>query len=67
MLMTIDTTYARFDLPHAVQQRLQQLLDRQDTGESLNNAEHHEAVGLVEIAEFLSLLNLRAQRLEQVA
>jgi hypothetical protein len=55
-----ELTY--FQLPNAVQQRLQFLLDRQDAGEQLSQAERQEAEGLVELAEFLSLLRLRSQR-----
>jgi hypothetical protein len=55
-----ELTY--FKLPNAVQERLQFLLDRQDAGEQLIPAERQEAEGLVELAEFLSLLSLRSQR-----
>ncbi|GCL40060.1 hypothetical protein SR1949_51940 [Sphaerospermopsis reniformis] len=56
----VNLTY--FQLPEAVQARLQFLLDRQDTGEELTLAERNEAEGLVDLAEFLSLLSLRSQR-----
>jgi ribosome assembly protein YihI (activator of Der GTPase) len=46
-----------------VHKRLQTLLDRQDQGETLSTEEKEEAEGLVELAEFLSLLRTRAQRL----
>ena len=52
----------QFRLPPAVNKRLQQLLDRQDTGETLTQAKQEEAEGLVDLAEFLSLMRLRAQR-----
>ena len=58
----IPVDLARFELPDAVQARLQALLDRQDAGQPLTAAERQEAEGLVELAEFLSLLHLRAQR-----
>jgi hypothetical protein len=51
-----------FRLPAAVNERLQNLLDRQDRGETLTESERKEAEGLVELAELLSLLRLRAQR-----
>ena len=51
-----------FRLPEGVQQRLQDLLDRQDHGMDLTPAERQEAEGLVNLAELLSLLRLRAQR-----
>ncbi|MEM6503664.1 MAG: hypothetical protein AAF685_17730 [Cyanobacteria bacterium P01_C01_bin.89] len=55
----------KFQLPEAVQRRLQFLLDRQDEGEKLSTLERQEAEGLVELAEFLSLLQLRARRVSQ--
>jgi len=56
---------AKFKLPKGVNKRLQHLLDRQDRGESLSPAERLEAEGLVNLAEFLSLLHLRAQRIRR--
>jgi hypothetical protein len=58
----IPLELARFQLPEAVQARLQALLDRQDAGQTLTPEEREEAEGLVELAEFLSLLRLRALR-----
>ena len=58
----IPVDLARFELPDAVQARLQTLLDRQDAGQPLTAAERQEAEGLVKLAEFLALLHLRAQR-----
>jgi hypothetical protein len=55
----------RFKLPEGVNQRLQALLDRQDQGEQLMPAERQEAEGLVDLAELLSLLQLRARRIAQ--
>lgn len=52
----------RFRLPLAVNKRLQELLDRQDQGQRLTSAERKEADGLVNLAELLSLLQLRAGR-----
>jgi hypothetical protein len=52
----------KFTLPEGVDQRLQELLDRQDRGETLTPAERKEAEGLVNLAELLSLLRLRAQK-----
>jgi len=53
---------AKFRLPKGVAKRLQDLLDKQDSGEQLTPAEGREAEGLVDLAEVLSLLRLRAQR-----
>ncbi|MEM8639179.1 MAG: hypothetical protein AAGG51_10240 [Cyanobacteria bacterium P01_G01_bin.54] len=61
----IPVELTHFQLPDALQIRLQTLLDRQDSGETLSTAEQAEALGLVELAEFLSLLKLRAQRKAQ--
>ncbi|MBF2004014.1 MULTISPECIES: hypothetical protein [Chlorogloeopsis] len=61
-IIEIPIELAQFQLPQAVQERLQFLLDRQDAGEELNQTERREAEGLVELAEFLSLLSLRSQR-----
>jgi hypothetical protein len=52
----------QFKLPKAVNNRLQQLLDRQDKGEKLTSAERKEAEGLVNLTEMLSLLRLRSER-----
>lgn len=55
----------QFRLPRGVDDRLQVLLDRQDQGETLTPEEQTEAAGLVNLAEFLSLLQLRARRVWQ--
>jgi len=55
----------QFKLPSGVNDRLQDLLDRQDQGERLTDSELKEAEGLVDLAEFLSLLKMRTQRLGQ--
>ena len=66
MTLTIEvdpsTDLARFRLPGAVAARLQELLDRQDSGQPLTDKERAEAEGLVDLAEFLALLRLRAER-----
>ena len=54
---------ARFRLPDGVQSRLQDMLDRQDAGQALSENERREAEGLVDLAELLSLLRLRSERL----
>jgi hypothetical protein len=66
MTLTLDIDLpddlARFRLPAAVNARLQALLDRQDSGQSLTPLERDEAEGLVNLAELLTLLRLRAER-----
>ena len=53
---------ARLRLPKAVANRLQRLLDQQDSGQPLTAEERGEAQGLVDLAEFLTLLRLREER-----
>ena len=53
---------ARFRLPEGVQERLTTLLDKQDGGQPLTDSERREAEGLVNLADLLSLLRLRAER-----
>ena len=60
--LEIPADLSRFRLPAGVQARLQELLDRQDEGGTLTAAERQEADGLVNLAELLSLLKLRAER-----
>lgn len=55
----------QFKLPKGVDNRLQELLDRQDRGEKLTKAETKEAEGLVDLAEMLSLLRMRSQRISR--
>lgn len=63
----IPLELAQFELPEAVRARLHWLLDRQDAGDPLTPAERREAEGLVELAEFLSLLHLRGMRAASAA
>jgi hypothetical protein len=41
------------------------LLDRQEAGEPLSEAERQEAEGLVDLADLLSLLQMRSERLSR--
>lgn len=61
-IIQIPVELTCFQLPKAVRDRLDFLLDRQDRGETLTLAERQEAEGLVDLSEFLSLLHLRSQR-----
>jgi hypothetical protein len=66
MTLTLDIDLPddlqRLRLPPAVAARLQALLDRQDSGQPLSAPERDEAEGLVNLAELLTLLRLRAER-----
>ena len=66
-IIELPADLARFELPAAVEQRLQHLLERQDAGESLTPDELGEAEGLAELAKFLSLLRLRATPSQRTA
>ena len=52
----------QFRLPKGVNRRLQDLLDKQSEEGKLSKAERQEAEGLVNLAEMLTLLRLRAER-----
>ena len=65
--LEVPDDLARFRLPPGVQARLQALLDRQDDGVTLTTAERQEAAGLVNLADLLSLLRLRAERARESA
>ncbi|MRG96938.1 hypothetical protein GF068_34190 [Polyangium spumosum] len=62
MELELSGEMARLHLPEGVDRRLQALLDKQDRGEPLTEDEQVEAEGLVELADLLSLLRLRASR-----
>ena len=53
---------SRYRLPAGVQSRLQDLLDKQDDGQPLTDSERSEAEGLVDLAEFLTILRLRSEK-----
>jgi hypothetical protein len=62
--LRIPADLGHFKLPRGVEARLQWLLDRQDQGTALTKAERSEAEGLVDLAESMTLLKLRASRSE---
>lgn len=51
---------ARFRLPAGVNARLTALLDKQDSGQDLTEQERNEAEGLVDLADTLTYLGLKA-------
>ena len=63
--LEIPADVEQFHLPPGVQQRLQDILDRQDQGTTLTLAERQEAERLVNLSNLLSLLRLRGQRAAQ--
>lgn len=60
--LDIPRDWRKFRLPNALNNRLQELLDRQDVECKLTQAERREAQALMELAEMLSLMKLRAER-----
>ncbi len=52
---------ARFKLPAGVNERLTSLLDKQDSGQALTDQERREAEGLVDLADTLTYLGLKAK------
>ena len=61
--LEVPDDLARLRLPAGVQQRLTELLDKQDTGTMLTDAKRHQAEGLVDLAELLWLLRLQSERM----
>jgi len=59
--LDVPRDWRNFQLPRALDIRLQELLDRQDAEGKLTRAERREAEALVELAEMLTLMKLRAK------
>lgn len=60
--LTMPDDFEKLRLPAAVHDRLQHLFDKQSRERKLSRAERREAEGLMDVAELLSLLKLRAKR-----
>ncbi len=60
--LDVPADWAKFRLPSALQERLQELLDRQDCDGKLSTAERKEAKALTELVDMLTLMKLRAER-----
>ena len=58
--LEMPTDLARLRLPEGLHRRLRVLLDKQDQGHALTDDERAEAEGIVELADLLTLLRLRA-------
>lgn len=52
---------ALFKLPAGVNERLTSLLEKQDSGQALTDQEKREAEGLVDLADTLTYLGLKAK------
>ena len=60
--LDLPADWRQFRLPPALENRLQELLDRQDEAGKLSRAEQREAKALAELVDMLSLMRLRAER-----
>lgn len=63
--LDLPQDWGKFRLPAALNARLQSLLDRQDNEGKLSLNERREAQALTELAEMLSLMKLRAERVSR--
>ena len=62
LLIEVDVPkdWKHFSMPPALNERLQELLDRQDDAGKLSRKERREAEALVKLAEVFSLMKVRA-------
>jgi hypothetical protein len=60
--LDLPRDWKRFRLPPALDDRLQELLDRQDRNGKLSRRERREAEALVELTDMLALMKLRVRR-----
>jgi len=63
--LDLPKDWRKFRLPPALQQRLQELLDRQDEQGRLSRPERREAAALTELVDMLSVMRLRAELAEE--
>ncbi len=59
--LQLPKDWKKFRIPHALHERLQESLDRQDTEGKLSRRDRREAEALVELADILSLMRFRAE------
>jgi hypothetical protein len=59
--LEIPNDWKSFQLPPALHDRLQELLDRQDREGKLSRRERREATALAELVDMLSLMRLRSE------
>lgn len=59
--LDIPADWRSFKMPKALDERLQSLLDRQESGDELLPAERREAKAIAELADMLTLMKLRAR------
>lgn len=59
--LNLPQDWKSFRLPKALDERLQDLLDRQDQTGKLSSRERREATALVQLVDMLSLMKARAR------
>ena len=59
--LELPKDWRRFRLPPALKDRLQELLDRQDSVGKLSAKERREATALTELVDVLALMRVRAE------
>jgi hypothetical protein len=59
--LELPKDWRQFRLPRALDDRLHELLDRQDRDGKLSRLERREATALAELVDMLSLMRLRAE------
>jgi hypothetical protein len=59
--LELPKDWRKFRLPRALNDRLHELLDRQDRDGKLSRLERREATALAELVDMLSLMRLRAE------
>jgi len=60
--LELPQDWKRFQMPAALKARLSSLLDEQDRTGKLRKAEREQAQAVPELADFLALMKLRAER-----
>lgn len=59
--LDLPNDWRSFQLPPALHERLQELLDRQDSEGKLSRRERREAEALTQLVDMLSLMRLRSE------
>jgi hypothetical protein len=59
--LELPRDWEKFRMPPALQERLQELLDRQDQQGKLSPRERREAAALAELVDWLALLKVQAE------
>jgi hypothetical protein len=59
--LDLPKDWQKLRMPRALHDRLQELLDRQDTAGKLSAKERREATALTELVDLLALMRVRAE------